>query len=233
MDSRSVAIEARGVSKFFGLLQVLRGVSVSTAAGESILLLGSNGAGKSTLLRLLAGLSAPNKGEIIKSESASIGFAAHYPLLYMKLSVAENLRLFSQLAPTLDSANDRCSALLTTWGLEKYRDKSICDLSKGNQARAALARTFLGSPSIILLDEPTSHLDDQGVEVLMKELSAALARTHNKPLVLIATHDIHRVRAVANRIVILNRGQISSDSGVNAPLARQEQLIEAYRLGNR
>jgi sulfonate transport system ATP-binding protein len=233
MDSHSVAIEARDISKFFGLHQVLRGISLNSVAGESVLLLGSNGAGKSTLLRVLAGLTAPNKGKVIRSHSAAIGFAAHYPLLYMKLTVAENLRLFSQVTLSVDSVDLRCAAALTTWGLEKYRDKSICDLSKGNQARVALARTFLCDPSIVLLDEPTSNLDDQGVDVLMKVLSTELARPHGKPLVLIATHDIHRVRAIANRIIVLEKGQISSDSGVNASTERQAQVVEAYRLGNR
>jgi ABC-type multidrug transport system ATPase subunit len=98
VGSSTVMVEAREVSKRFGVVRVLRQLSVSFQRGEVTLLLGANGAGKSTLLRMLAGLSRPDAGSVFVAQSASIGFFSHNLSMYGRLTALENLDLFRSVS---------------------------------------------------------------------------------------------------------------------------------------
>lgn len=219
-------IAAHGVSKRYALQQVLRDVSLSFGVGEVALLLGANGAGKSTLLRVLAQLLRPDAGRVVLPKGATIGFASHHSFLYGRLSVRENLALYRSLTSGETRTLDE---ILDCWELREVAAKPLSELSKGNQARASLARAFMGNPSATLLDEPSSNLDQRSVERLQR---AVVAQSHVGPVV-IATHDIHRLRDIANRILVMERGRVLVDSGARATAAAIDAVIQRYLESNR
>jgi ABC-2 type transport system ATP-binding protein len=222
----TVILAAENISKRYGLQQVLRDVSLSFALHEVVLLLGPNGAGKSTLLRVLSGLARPDAGRVLTPSQGRIGFASHHTLLYGRLSVRENIRLHLQLSPVERRSVDD---VLGAWDLQDVASKTLCDLSKGNQARAALARTFLGDPSVVLLDEPSSNLDQKSTTGLLR----IVADRSRFGSVIIATHDIHRLRAIATRVVVMDRGRVLADSGPHASAEVLDAVVQRYMESNR
>jgi len=217
---------ARDVSKRFGVVRVLRQISLSFQQGEVVLLLGANGAGKSTLLKILAGLARPDSGSIHHGLATSIGFFTHHLSMYGRLTVRENLDLFRRVA---GFAEERLSGALDFWALNDCASKQILELSKGTQARASLARVFMTKPSVTLLDEPTSNLDNRGVEMLLR----VLRESDRQRCAVIATHDIHRLRGIATRVIVLEKGVVAADSGVNAASPELSRVIDQYLESNR
>jgi heme exporter protein A len=160
------AVELRGLGRAYGERVVLRDVSVSLEDGQTLVVFGPNGAGKTTLLRVLATLLRPHAGEArvlghaLPGEAWSargrIGLLGHDPLLYRDLSARENLRYFARLyrAPVA-----RIDALLAELGLAERADEPLRTLSRGTVQRAAVCRTVLHEPDLLLLDEPFANLD--------------------------------------------------------------------------
>jgi len=222
----AATLAAAGISKRYGLQPVLREVSLSFRMGEIALLLGANGAGKSSLLRVLAGLVRPDAGRVVAPAGGTIGFASHNTFLYGRLSVRENLALYRALITREERGIDD---ILKSWGLNEVAAKPLSDLSKGNQARVSLARAFMGNPSVSLLDEPSSNLDQKSTEKLQQ---VVMAQARVGPVV-IATHDIHRLRDVATRVVVMERGRVLVDSGSQALEASVDAVIQRYLESNR
>lgn len=220
-------IEVKDVTKTFGSLSVLKRLSLSCGAGEVILIVGANGAGKSTLLRIAAGLSRPDSGTVARS-TERVGFLSHHLFLYGRLSVRENVNLFASVRGVANS-----SELLERLELSKVLDRPLSELSKGTQARAGIARTFLGHPDLVLLDEPTSNLDEKGTALLLAEIQRRQFETDGRCTTLIATHDLHRMAAIATRVVVLADGKVFADSGPGASPEVIEQVLERYREVNR
>lgn len=228
MKEGELSLGVHGVVKTFGHVAVLRQLSLAFEAGECVLLLGANGAGKSTLLRILAGLSRADKGRVFNSFPGALGFLSHHLFLYGRLTVRENIELFAKLSGLVD-----VQGILTRWGLQGYADALVGELSKGNQSRVALARAFMGDPLVLLLDEPSSHLDDRGIQLLVEGVQEAQCARGGRSLTLMATHDIHRLAPLATRIVMLARGQVLADSGPRAAPEELQRVIDLYRDSNR
>jgi heme ABC exporter ATP-binding subunit CcmA len=211
------AVVARDVRKTFEFKPVLRSVSLSVPAGATVALLGPNGAGKTTLLRILATLSRPSAGEVtidgldLRRDAQAIrqrtGYLGHQPLLYDELTARENLDFFARMYGVQDRQS-RVSALLERVGLRlKARDR-VRDLSRGQTQRLALARALLHEPSLLLLDEPDSGLDEQGVallEEMLRERSAA-GKT-----AMLTTHDLAWGLRIADRALALVAGRVTYD----------------------
>ncbi len=217
-----------GLSKRFGSTVVLENFSLELNPGQCTLLLGRNGSGKSTLLRVIAGLVKHDAGEVRLDGSnplppGSIGFLGHQHSLYGALSVAENLHFFASLRG-IEAAVEHS---IDAWRLSEFRHKPLDLLSKGLQARAALAASFLHNPQHILLDEPTSALDSESSQLLKQQLTKAVIDTG--ATVLIATHDLSAFEGFAARAVVLDKGLIAADS-VQQGL---QAAIDHYRRGNR
>ena len=211
MNSTSPLISVSNIAKSYGDHLALRSVSLSFQKNEVVLLLGANGAGKSTLLRILAGLGRPDDGVVERFYEPFVGFCSHHGSLYGRLSVRENINLTSVALGLSSIEVDRmCQA----WGVDQYMLKEVNGLSKGMYSRVALARAFLGSPEVILLDEPSSNLDQEGTEVLCSMITSQ----SEMRAVLIATHDVARLQDIATRIVVLERGMIIADSGLSGDL---------------
>jgi ABC-type multidrug transport system ATPase subunit len=221
-------LEAHSLSKRFGLVPVLKKLSVSFSAGERVLLLGANGAGKSTLLRIFSGLSRPDSGTVKKPPGMAVGFVSHHLFLYSRLSVIENLNLF---APTVSRI--AIDDALSMWGLDSYATRQVCELSKGNQVKVSIVRALISKPSVILLDEPSSNLDERATATLREALITASDEHGQAPLCITATHDIHRLASIGTRVVVMGEGRVVSDSGPAASQERLSDLLSVYREANR
>jgi heme exporter protein A len=207
-------LEVRGLKKSFGFKPVLRGIDLVLGRGEGMALLGANGTGKTTLLRVLAGLVKPSAGsvcidglDIVRDAQQIrrlIGFVGHQPYLYEELTALENLLFFGRMYG-VDNIRERASALLERVGLVRRIQERVSALSRGQVQRLSLARALLHSPSLLLLDEPDTGLDEEGnalLETLLYEHTEAGGTT------LFTTHNLERALKLSNCIAMLSGGRV-------------------------
>ena len=206
------AIVATGLTKRYGGVEVVSDMSFALPAGSKTALLGHNGAGKSTLLGLLSTLITPTSGDAAIAGHAistnplelrrNIGVLAHLPMVYEELSPLENLEFFARLYEVPDAAA-RIEELLRAVGLWRRRREPTAILSRGYHQRLALARAVLHRPAVLLLDEPETGLDPEGVALLDQ-----LALGNPAVTVLAATHLVDRVDRWADGVLRLDRGRV-------------------------
>ena len=209
-------IEARGLSKRYGGVAALNEISFTLPQGSRTALIGPNGAGKSTLLALLSTLASPSSGEatIDGLDVATappelrrrLGVMTHRPMVYEELSPLENLLFFGRLYG-VSEAKSRTEELLRAVGLWLRRDEPVEVLSRGYHQRLALARALLHRPRVLLLDEPETGLDEEGLTLLDELMLRAPEVT-----VLAATHRRDRVDYWADGVLTLDRGRLVEDS---------------------
>ena len=204
----SNAIELQRLGRDFGDRPALADVSLSLAAGESLLVLGPNGAGKTTLLRVLATLLRPSAGSVrvlgceLPGEGwrlrGRVGYLGHEPALYRDLSGRENLSFAARLHG-IEGAEERIDFLLEAVAMDSRADDRVDSLSAGMRQRLALARCLLHEPELVLLDEPDSHLDAEGRELARKLLAGAATRV-------VVSHDPERTLPQSDRVLVLEQG---------------------------
>jgi heme exporter protein A len=207
------AVAVDGVWKFYGDYPALRNVQLEASAGACLALIGRNGAGKTTLLRTIAGFSRPGKGEIKifghvprnTEARRKIGFIGHGISVYDELSALENLVLFGKLYGLPDPHRSALDWLERT-GLERVKDGLVREFSRGMRQRLAVARAFLHEPSVLLLDEPFTALDDKAIAVLQRLLREALAA--GKTIVM-STHQLREALELASHVALMIRGQVA------------------------
>jgi sulfonate transport system ATP-binding protein len=201
----------RGLTRRFTLKGVLNGVDIDLRRGEFTALLGRSGSGKTTLLRALARLDreATGSGEIIATERLSVVFQDARLLPWRR--VIDNVIL------GLDGpdARERGLAALAEVELTARAQAWPYELSGGEQQRAALARSLVREPELLLADEPFGALDAL-TRIRMHGLMRKIAITHN-PAVLLVTHDVDEAIELADRVVMLDAGKISADIKVELP----------------
>ena len=186
-------IQAVGIEKRYGRRRVLRGVDLELPPGGLLLVTGQNGSGKTTLLRILAGLVAPTRGTLdVAVDRGRLGFLAHEPLVYRELTALENLDLFGRLY-RVPERRERIGMLLERFALWDARNERVAAFSRGMLQRLALCRTLLHDPELLVLDEPYTGLDEQGVALLDRELGD-LAGVR---AMVVSTHDPARLEPLA------------------------------------
>jgi heme exporter protein A len=207
------ALEIEGVWKYYGDFPALKNIVLQVSAGSAVALLGRNGAGKTTLLRILAGLSKPSQGNVrvqgadARQESTRrrIGVLGHGISLYDELSAMENLMVFGRLYGLPDPVQ-RADEMLERTGLDRVRDGLVREFSRGMRQRLAIARVFLHSPDLLLLDEPFTALDDRAIAVL----HSLLAETHQRGgTVVMSTHQLREALELATHVALIQRGEIA------------------------
>jgi len=225
------AVAVDGVWKYYGDFPALRDIRLEAAAGSCLALIGRNGAGKTTLLRIIAGFSRPGKGEVrilgnAPRETAtrrSIGFIGHGIAVYDELSALENLTLYAKLYGLADPRRTALEWLEHT-GLERVRDGLVREFSRGMRQRLAVARAFLHNPSVLLLDEPFTALDDRAIAVLQRLLREGLAQ--GKTIVM-STHQLREALELATHVALLNRGQVAFEGACTPEMAADPGLVYA------
>lgn len=206
------AVSAAGVWKYYGDYPALKDVSLTADRGACLALLGRNGAGKTTLLRILAGLSRPSRGSVTISglpvrhaqARRSTGILGHGIAVYEEFSAYENLRFFAGLYGLADPHRVAMEWLERT-GLAPVRDGLVREFSRGMRQRLAVARAFLHNPSVLLLDEPFTALDDRAIAVLQGLL--AEARTQGRTVIL-STHQLREALELATHVALIQRGSL-------------------------
>ncbi len=184
-------IELEGLVRRYGEREALSDVSLSLAAGQTLVVFGPNGAGKTTLLRVLATLLRPHAGEVTVLDRrlpqdawavrGRIGLLGHEPLLYRELTARENLRFHARLHGIEE---DRVEEVLAAVRLVDRAEEPLKTLSRGMVQRAAVARATLHDPELLLLDEPWANLDPAARELVEPLIGASSQRTR-----VISSHD--------------------------------------------
>lgn len=219
------ALEVRSVSKTLDRRLVLDDISFQLMEGEAIALIGPSGCGKTTLLRLIAGLDAPDQGEIrlngtvasanarvlLRPHTREVGFVFQDLALWPHMTVAGNLRFV--LGPkglTAVEREQRIAESLALVRIDRLADKHPHQLSGGEQQRCALARAIVTRPRLLLLDEPLSSLDAD----LRTLLRSELVRVHEllNVTMIHVTHDVVEAHAVAGRVLRMQHGRIVAEN---------------------
>jgi ABC-type multidrug transport system ATPase subunit len=186
-------IHGRGLAMRYGAKRIFDGVELHVSRGGFVLVTGPNGSGKTTLLRLVAGLVLPSAGEItVDATRAQLGFLAHETLCYRELTALENLDLYGRLYRVAER-RERIGMLLERFDLWEARNERTASLSRGMLQRLALCRVLLHEPELVLLDEPFAGLDNEGAELLDRELAARQGTS----TFLVATHEPERLAPLA------------------------------------
>jgi sulfate transport system ATP-binding protein len=211
-----MSIVATGISKRFGDFVALDDVSLEVRRGSLTALLGPSGSGKSTLLRVIAGLEAPDSGEIVISgedatelapQKRGVGFVFQHYAAFKHMSVAKNVAFGLEIRKRpKDEVKRRVEELLELVHLSQFSHRLPAQLSGGQRQRMALARALAVEPKVLLLDEPFGALDAK----VRKELREWLRRLHDEVHVttVFVTHDQEEALEVADQIVVINDGRI-------------------------
>ena len=204
------------VEKRYGGLYALRRVCLEIAPGECVAFAGRNGSGKTTLLRIAARLVRPSAGKVdfLNSDGAATdslartGFVAHATMVYDELNAEENLLMFAKLQGIAEPSA-RAARLLEEVGLTERRLSLVRTFSRGMRQRVAIARALLNDPSVLLLDEPATGLDPEGITWLANALRQMrdAGRT-----ILMNLHGESEISALATRAVRLDAGSVVADT---------------------
>lgn len=208
-----VLLQATDVTKVFGETVAVWDVTVAAQSGDLIAVYGANGSGKSTLLRILAGLMATTRGQVMwttdhPADRPRVAYLGHATHLFDQLTVLENVVLAARLA-----RRDAASAygLLGRLGVGAHAERHIAPLSTGIRRRVGLARILVTDPDVILADEPMAGLDIEAAEMVGRVLAEA---REDGRLVIVATHDQSRGQILATRVVCLDQGRLREPGAV-------------------
>jgi ABC-2 type transport system ATP-binding protein len=229
-------IEVTNLSKSYGQIEALKGVSCQIAEGEIVGLLGPNGAGKTTLIKILAGYLQPDTGEaridgldvmLAPLEvQERIGYLPENAPLYPELSVQSSLLMMAELRQIPEEEQLECiSEAVYATGLQDHLTRPVGQLSKGFRQRLGLAQAILHQPKLLILDEPTVGLDPTQI-VEIRKLIKRLAR-HST--ILFSTHILPEVEALCDRVIILMNGEIKADARLSELAATTNVVLVLER----
>ena len=229
---KETVIKVERLAKSFGSFQAVKDVSFTVSRGDVFGFLGPNGAGKSTTIRCLLSLIKPNAGKIelfgksytnSRSEILSkIGSIIEKPDFYKYLSAQKNLEIFARISGASVSKS-QIGEMLEFVGLAGRGGDKIGGFSHGMKQRLGIAQTLLHQPDLIILDEPTTGLDPQGI-VEIRNLILRLKNEQNKTI-LLSSHQLSEIELIANRMVIINKGKSIVEGEVQDLLNAQELVV--------
>ena len=215
-------IEVENLSKQFKELWAVKGLNLNVFKGDVFGFLGPNGAGKSTTIRMLLSLITPTEGQIrifgkdLRENRIDIlkriGAIVEKPDFYGYLSAYKNLEILGRLSQT-DVSRKRIMEVLELVGLEKRFKSKVKTYSHGMKQRLGLAQALIHNPDLIILDEPTTGLDPQGMKEV-RDLILFLSN-QNKKTIFISSHILYEIELVANRMIIIDKGSAIVEGNVN------------------
>ena len=233
----TLALETRGLTKRFGGLIALDGVSLSARPGEVLGIIGVNGAGKTTLMNCICGLYRIDSGEVMIGGERVTNFSPHaiahrgvgrtfqVPRVFRKMSLMDNL-----LVPVLgERASDRdllqrAAAMLESMQLAELRHNHAEELSGGQQKLLEMARMLMSDPKVVMIDEPFAGVHPTLCRFMIAQIEA-MAKAGKT--VLLISHDMTSIYRLSHRMVVLNQGRIIAEGGV-ADIRGNPAVIEAY-----
>lgn len=215
-------IDVQDLSRHFGDLQAVKGISFQVEKGQVLGFLGPNGAGKTTTMQMLTGNLAPSTGSIRiaghdlleepRAAKAAIGYLPEQPPLYRELTVDEYLDYCAALNTIAKSerANAR-ERVKEKCGLTKVGHRLIGNLSKGYQQRTGIAQAIIHMPPVVILDEPTVGLDP----IQIREIRQLIQELGNDHSVILSTHILPEVQTVCDRVQIINQGELVLNDSID------------------
>jgi ABC-2 type transport system ATP-binding protein len=229
-------IEAIGLSKFYGIFAATRNVSFTVRRGEVVAFLGPNGAGKSTTMKLLTGYLSPSEG-VAKiaghdmttdrlAGSAKLGYLPENGPLYPDMTPHAILDFFAE-ARGLSGRykNERIDTVIQLCDLNSVVHKPVGKLSKGFRQRVGMAQALLHEPDVLILDEPTAGLDPNQI----REVRNTLRKIGQAKTILLSTHILQEVAAMASRVILINEGRLVYDGSIAGLDPKGEGLDAAFQ----
>ena len=225
-------IQVTDLTKSYGSVEALRGISFHIAPGEIVGLLGPNGAGKTTTIKILTGYLQPDDGDVTVSGldvlthtrqvQAQIGYLPESAPLYPELSVQGYLKMMAELRQIPeDEMIPRISEAVYATGLAEHLTRPIGHLSKGFRQRVGLAQAIIHEPRLLILDEPTIGLDPTQIV----EIRRLIRRLAEHSTILFSTHILSEVEALCDRVIILMNGQIKADARLSELSATSDAVL--------
>lgn len=228
-------IEAAGLSKFYADFAAIRDVSFSIPQGQVAAFLGPNGAGKSTTMKILTGYMAPSAGtariaglDVSKDRIAAaerLGYLPENGPLYPDMTPLGLLKFFARARGLSgDHLKQRLDEVIARCSLEAVIEKPIQKLSKGYRQRAGMAQVLLHEPDVLIMDEPTSGLDPNQT----REVRQTIRELGRNKTILLSTHILQEVEAMADRVIFINRGRVVFDGTPAEMQAGYASLDDAF-----
>lgn len=205
------------VSKKYGQKTALKQVSFKVKDGEVLGLLGKNGAGKSTMMNIMTGNLAATEGTVSYGEfeimeqplqaKRRLGYLSELPPLYMEMRVDRYLDFVFDLKRCTLPKREHINQIMHLTHIEQVRDRVIRNLSKGYRQRIGIAQAMIGSPEVLILDEPMVGLDPQQI-IEIRELIHELKQSHT---IILSSHILTEIQSMCDRVVVLNEGNLVAD----------------------
>lgn len=231
-----MSIQVTNLSKVYGAQRAIDGICFDLKPGEIVGFLGPNGAGKSTTMKILTGYLQPTSGKASVADfdvleqpmpaRRAIGYLPEHNPLYLDMYVREFLQFSGKLYGLGGAAlKQRVDEMVLMCGLEAEKHKKIGQLSKGYRQRVGLAQSFLHNPSVLILDEPTTGLDPNQI----LEIRDLIRTAGKNKTVLFSTHIMQEVEALCDRVIIINKGKVVSDSSLHDLRKTGDSLEDIFR----
>lgn len=238
MENRTVTVEANNISKNFGRIRAVRGVSFATKRREVFGLLGPNGAGKTTIIRILSTLLVPDSGtarvqgyDICRQPilvRRSIGLLAETSQLYSRLTAKEYLSYFGSLYMMAEGLKKkRIKMVLDLLGLGGKDNDRLSSFSKGMRQKINISRTILHDPPILFLDEPTANLDVESA-ITVRNFLETLKKGFHKTI-LLCTHNLSEVEMLCDKIAFIKEGKIIREDTIEN-LKKRHNGLTRFKL---
>ena len=229
-----VMIEAQGISKYYGRFVAVEDISFSIPEGQIVAFLGPNGAGKSTTMKILTGFLAASQGKALiggrdihedrLEASRTLGYLPENGPLYLDMTPLELLEFFGE-ARGLEGSElkQRIDFVGEQYSLEDVMEKPIGKLSKGYRQRVGLSQAMMHDPEVLIMDEPTAGLDPNQI----RDFRQSIQELGKKKTILISTHILQEVGAVADRVLFIHDGRLIYD-GTPEDLKENDSLEEPF-----
>ena len=213
-------IEIKNVSKSFGEKVALENVSLEIPEGKIFGLLGPNGAGKTTLIRIINRITIPTSGQVLfqgkpitQSDVERIGYMPEERGLYRKMKVGEQAMYFAQLkGMSKADAQASLKEWFTRFGIQKWWNKKVEELSKGMAQKVQFITTLVQNPKLLILDEPFSGFDPVNAEIVRHEI---LRLKEEGSTIILSTHDMSSVEELCDNLALINNSHVVITGGVD------------------